>query len=48
MSEVYREKPAQQNQQGNSEGEKKNPRITECMEMAALEENQGRTKQEKL
>lgn len=47
MFEDYKERQNHRTQQGHSERGEKNLRITECLEMAAPSENEGRTEQEK-
>lgn len=47
MFEVYKEKQNHRTQQGKSEREEKNVRITECMEIAAPSENEERIEHEK-
>lgn len=47
MFKDYKEKQNHRTQQGNSEREEKNLRITECMEMTASSEKEGRPEQEK-
>lgn len=47
MFDDYKEKQYHRTQQGKSEREEKNVRITECTEMAAPSENEGRTEHEK-